>query len=284
MAEEALEKVSIAWHPAFCSAAEFDLRSDRKNLSFDSEHDLSREPLKIDLLIIKKSKNAKSDNDIAKIFRMYNVIEYKSPGDNLNIDDYYKTVGYACIYKGTAHTVNEIPAEELTVSLFREGYPELLIKQLKESGAVVEKIAPGVYFMKNLKPFPTQIVVTKELDPETHAALRILSRHASEEDINRFIEQAKEENSQGGLLNVKAIIEVSYNANQQTYENMKRRDPAMSEALKIFMKDEIEAAVTEKDIQNAKNLQAMGMDVPMIAKALGVTEAVVKKWLEVSAA
>ena len=47
--------------------------------------------------------------------RKYNIIEYKSSKDELNIDDYYKTVGYASLYKGYRENVDIIPADELTV-------------------------------------------------------------------------------------------------------------------------------------------------------------------------
>ena len=47
--------------------------------------------------------------------RKYNIIEYKSYKDELNIDDYYKTVGYASLYKGYRENVDIIPADELTV-------------------------------------------------------------------------------------------------------------------------------------------------------------------------
>ena len=50
----------------------------------------------------------------------YNVIEYKSLEDNLSIDDFYKTMGYACLYKGYGNRVDQIPAEELTISIFRK--------------------------------------------------------------------------------------------------------------------------------------------------------------------
>lgn len=51
--------------------------------------------------------------------KKYNAIEYKSPEDSMTIDAFYKTVGYACLYKGYGKTVNEISLSELTVFLFR---------------------------------------------------------------------------------------------------------------------------------------------------------------------
>ncbi len=42
------------WHPAFCSTMELELLENEKGLIYDPEYYLSREPLRIDLLIIKK--------------------------------------------------------------------------------------------------------------------------------------------------------------------------------------------------------------------------------------
>lgn len=276
---DGVEKISIAWHPAFCSAAEFDLRAEKGNLQFDPEHNLSREPIRMDLLIIKKNTEEPSDNDIAKIFRKYNVIEYKSPDDGLTIDDFYKTLGYACLYKGTAKEVNAIPANELTVSVFRESYPEKLIQLLEEGGAVVEMTAPGVYEVKDSKLFPAQIVVTKNLDPNKHAGLRILSRAAKAEDIELFIKQTEGVENPGERANIDAILQVSISANQQTYEDLKRRDPVMCEALRNLMKDEIYEENLEKDKRIAINLYESGVKEDVIAKALGRTVEVVMKWL-----
>lgn len=88
----------------------------------------------MELLIIKKLANVQIENEIGRIFKRYNVVEYKSPEDGLSIDDYYKTVGYACLYKGLGDMVNQIPVEELTVSIFRENYPRELFGGIKEVG------------------------------------------------------------------------------------------------------------------------------------------------------
>lgn len=73
--------------------------------------------------------------------KKYNVIEYKSPEDSMTIDDFYKTVGYACLYKGYGKTVNEIPLSELTVSLFREAYPRELFAMLMNNPASVSLLS-----------------------------------------------------------------------------------------------------------------------------------------------
>ena len=52
------------------------------------------------LLIIEKRKGVQIQNEIGKIFRGHNIIEYKSPDDGMTIDDFFKTLGYAFLYIG----------------------------------------------------------------------------------------------------------------------------------------------------------------------------------------
>ena len=60
------------------------------------------------------------------------MIEYKSPEDNLSIDDLYKTIGYACLFKGYGQHVGQIPTEELTISIFRDAYPRKMLLTLEK--------------------------------------------------------------------------------------------------------------------------------------------------------
>ena len=121
----------------------------------------------MDLLIIEKRKNAQIQNEIGTIFRGHNVIEYKSPDDGMTIDDFFKTLGYACLYKGLGEKVNQIPLEELTVSLFRASAPKQLMKQLIDYGYKIELHTSGIYYVQGFS-IPIQIVVTKELDSKNH--------------------------------------------------------------------------------------------------------------------
>lgn len=88
-----LEETAIRWHPAFLSqytenapvtrflygAAELGLRDNKDDLKFHREYNLSKEPLRIDRLIVWKLTDAWMKNEIGHIFRQYNIIEYKSP-------------------------------------------------------------------------------------------------------------------------------------------------------------------------------------------------------------
>ena len=109
-----------SWHPAFCGATKWELKLNKADLFFDPEHLLSEEPLRIDMLVIKKQSAVAVENEIGKIFKQHNIVEFKGGGDGLTIDDYYKAVGYASIYKSLGEHINEIPAQEITVTLIRE--------------------------------------------------------------------------------------------------------------------------------------------------------------------
>lgn len=247
-----LEETSIQWHPGFYGAAELELISNKGDLEFQREFNLGKEPLRMDLLIIKKLADEEIKNEIGHIFKKYNVIEYKSPDDSLSIDDYYKTVGYACLYKGLGEVVNLIPAEELTVSIFREGYPRELFEALKMSGLKVEERYSGIYYISGHILFDTQIVVTGRLDKETHRSLRVLSGKAHVDDVRAFIEVASRMTDPGDRNNIDAVLQVSVSANQELYEEI-RRNSVMCEALRELMKDEIKGAVEEATRETRQN-------------------------------
>ena len=130
-------EAKIQWHPAFCAATEIELREHKDDLNFHSEYNLSKKPLQMDLLIVEKQEDVAIINEIGHIFKRYNVIEYKSPDDNLNIDDFFKTLAYAYLYKGLGKSVDQIPLKELTISLFREGKPIKMIKDITDCGCTV---------------------------------------------------------------------------------------------------------------------------------------------------
>lgn len=246
----------LQWHPAFYAAAGLELQANHQEIQMIPEYNLSKEPIRIDLLIIKNGGQAKKiENEIGHIMRKYNVIEYKSPEDSMTIDDFYKTVGYACLYKGYGKTVNEIPLSELTVSLFREAYPRELLAMLEDAGHHIEEKYPGIYYVTNNLPFPAQIVVTKQLSPESHSSLRILSEHAEKADIERFLQAAQQYTSPEDRNNIDAVLQVSVTANYDLYQEV-RRESIMCQALQELMKDEIKEQIDEKiDVTHIEDIR-----------------------------
>ena len=262
-------------------------------LYFYSEYNLSRKPLQIDLLIIEKNKNIRIKNQIGHIFRQNNIIEYKSPGDSMSIDDFYKATANACMYKALGEKVDAVSANELTISMMRESYPAGMIATLKRQGIEIEKMYDGIYYLKNFF-IPTQIVVTKELSQGLHNSFRVLSRNVDEKDIETFLKDAEGYIGKSEKSDADAVLQVSMSANYELYEKV-RRDNTMCEALRKLMKDEIEEALeaakqegsveglAEGRVQAQREtsiaLAKMGMAVENIATAVNVSIEQVQSWI-----
>jgi len=77
-------KKAATYHEAAFNAFNYLLRKYVKNgdVSLENEHPLSKRPPKIDIIILKKNRNIEIETTWGRIFREYNIIEYKSPIDS----------------------------------------------------------------------------------------------------------------------------------------------------------------------------------------------------------
>ena len=161
MGKEA-EEAALQWHPAFFAGIQIEFSEEKEKLTFENEHQLGTKPKQIDVLIIKKESETRLRKNIGRIFRKYNIIEYKSPEDYISIDDFYQVYGYACFFKADTEKVNEIKAEEITITFVCKRKPEKLIQHLQEERGfqLVEK--DGIYTIYG-DFFPMQLLLTSEL-------------------------------------------------------------------------------------------------------------------------
>lgn len=112
---------ALQWHTAFQAALQIELLEEREYLQFEKEYNLTQKPLQIDTLIIKLDSGRSVKKKLGRIFRQYNIVEYKNPGDYLSINDYYKVSAYACLYQSDTERVGEIlPEENLWLSRLRQ--------------------------------------------------------------------------------------------------------------------------------------------------------------------
>ena len=131
MTEGTLKKGKLPWHPAFFAGIQIEFEAESHKLTFENEHQLGTDPMRIDVLIIKKRAGEKIEKNIGRIFREYNIVEYKSPEDYLSIDSFYKVQGYAYFYKSDVQYVDTIKIEEITISYVSKKYPRKLIQHLE---------------------------------------------------------------------------------------------------------------------------------------------------------
>ena len=175
----------LQWHPAFYADIQIEFQEESHKLMFQNEYPLSKKPMLVDILVIKKRPGEKIQKNIGRIFRTYNLIEYKSPTDYLSVDDFYKVYGYACFYKADTGKTNEIPAEEITITFVAKNYPRKMIQHLLDARKyTIEKIEPGIYYVYG-DVFAIQIIVTGQLLPKHNLWLYSLTDTLTDSTITR---------------------------------------------------------------------------------------------------
>ncbi len=205
----------------------------------------------MDMLIIKKEKYVKIKNQIGKIFREHNVIEYKCEEDSMNIDTYIKVKGYAYIYKANEEHPNDILLNEITITLVREAYPRNLIKWFQEEGYTVTEEYPGIYYMLKERDIPVQILVSRKLSEEHQKWLTLLKSGLNEEEMKRAVCQTNELEEKAEKDQAGSVMQVVIKENSEVFALVKE-DAIMCEALRELMAKEIQEEV-EKGVQ--KELQ-----------------------------
>ena len=158
------ETLKNQYHPAFCGAMKQELDANRNDIECTEEYNLNTLPNKVDLLVVKKLADTLMVSGLGNIFRKWNLIEYKSPRQSLNMDTYFRSMGYAYLF--AAQTDGVTSMGELTLSFVREGKPVKLMSQLKIQGFSITKYEPGIYHIRKAEHMDMQIIVTGELDPK----------------------------------------------------------------------------------------------------------------------
>lgn len=237
-----MNDTKVQWHPGFVAAMNLELAQNRADLIFEKEYNLNTKPLEIDLLVVKKNASVDIANEIGKLFRGHNIIEYKSPEDHLDIDDFYKTGAYASLYKSYGETVDEIKADDVTVTIMREARPDGLFRYLAGHGYAMSNSYKGIYYIEGKVLFPTQIVVTRELDEENHIWLKALSERLEKSDIQSLLEGVRRLTEKVDKELADSVLEVSIGANKQIVEEL-RGDDSMCQALMEIMEPVIQEKV-----------------------------------------
>ena len=218
--------------------------------------------MEIDLLVIKKLSAQSITHDIGSFFRKHNLVEYKSPDDALNIDVFYKALGYACLYKSFGKTVNDIPAEEITLTLVRQAPPVKLFHTLTAQGLSVCESSSGIYRISG-SLFPVQLIVGQKLDFDAHTWLAALMENLSLSQMKAVLQKASElasgapsseKSSLGTSLGkygqtlAESALDVIIKVNPSAYANVLKEEQSMNDIIrKQFHVDELEQALIEKD-------------------------------------
>ena len=261
-----IEDSRVQWHPAFVAAMNLELKQNRNELIYEREYNLNTKPLSIDLLVLKKNRDVPIENEIGRIFKGHNILEYKSEGDHLDIDVFYKVGSYAALYKAYGERVDSVKAEDVTVSLIRQTKPEGLFRHFRKSGTPVRNPYPGIYYIEGEVLFPTQIVVVGELDKASHIWLGALSGKLARQDMVALLESARRLNEKSEKEFADSVLQVSVAANKGIVDELKGVEKDMCQALLEIMepeirqiKQEVSQEVRQEDIAiTVKTLRDLG--------------------------
>lgn len=209
-------KNPIQWHPGFNAVMQIEFEEECDKLRFEAEHNLGKKPLQIDLLVVKLDGGASIRKNIGRIFRKYNIIEYKSPKDYLSVNDFYKVMGYTCFYQADTKHVLEIQPDELTITFVSSQYPKSMMKHLKNSCKLdIKCIERGIYYVYGAL-FPIQLIIINCLSETDNFWLSRLRANLDKKiDIEPLISaySGKEGNSL-----YEAAMNLMIRANKNQYE------------------------------------------------------------------
>jgi hypothetical protein len=248
------------WHSDFVTAIKEELKDEKVEIK--QEEYLSKEPLRIDVIIIKKEKDVKINKRIGQIFKRYNIIEYKSPDDYVSIDDYFKGLGYVYLYKSIMNAyeksrkeVDDIKIEELTLTFVCSNLPKKLISFLVEHKIKLDNSDNGIYYIDN-EWIPVQIIVLSELENvEENYPLMVLSNNMyfknAIEKIFTSINEAKEYDNKIRLIEAAFRIDpgivsevIKMYADRLNEEQMKYVINNLKEAnFKIYTEEELKKSM-----------------------------------------
>lgn len=233
-----MNETKIQWHPGFVAAMNLEFEENRDNLIYEKEYNLNTKPLEIDLLVIKKDSNVQIVNEIGKLFRGHNIVEYKSPDDHMDIDSFYKAGAYGCLYKASGESVDERPADDITISIVRDAKPEGLFRYFEEHHIKVTNPYVGIYYILDAVLFPTQIIVGRELNQKNHTWIKALSNKVQKQEMRELLERVYNLTEKFDKELADSVLEVSIRANKQIVGEL-RGDDSMCQALLEIMEPEI---------------------------------------------
>jgi len=255
------EKQYIHWHPAFVEALQRELEAYEGELDFYPEFQLTAEPLRIDCVVIKKKKNVQIKKNIAAIFRTWNLLEYKSPGDYISVDDFYKVYGYACLYT----SLEKVPITDLTITFIESRYPEKLLDHLRNVRKfTVEETAEGIYNVSG-DILPIQVIDSRRLSAEENQWLRSLSDRLNGDELSRvYIEISRI----GKTANMEAYFDAVMRANAETLKELIKMSGVPITLEQVFEEVGLIAKWEElKALKIAKNLIEQGYPFEAIVSA-----------------
>lgn len=264
------------FHYGFYAAMEVEYDLKKIPLTYKQEVQLGKDPVRLDFLVIKKKPNIVLDDPIGEFFKQVNIFEYKSPEDGLSIDDFYKVQGYGLIYKGFGRKVNELPIENITLTIVRHTYPQNMIKMLEDSGIVVRETYSGIYRFEGNLSIPVQLVISSQLPTGEYEGLRLLAHGVTLAEIKNYAKKAIASNNERIKENAGTVIDVCFAVNKNLEE-----DTELYEAVKEVFKDafakERQEGINEEKERVVADMLKKSLPLQLIEEISKLSEDVIRR-------
>jgi hypothetical protein len=218
----------IPWHPAFVQALQLELEPYLYSLQFLTEVPLTSEPLRIDVVIIKKSPSLPIGKNIARRFKELNLLEYKSPADYISIHDFHKTLAYAFLYA----SLHRVDTNGMTLSIIGNRHPRKLFKELREKGYGVEEREPGIYEVEGY-PLAIQIIESGRLDMGENLWLTGLRPGLKKENIREILDEGEKRKGEKLGAYLHAVLEANLMAAKEVL-GMRKKKLTLKDVLEEF--------------------------------------------------
>ena len=181
------------WHAGFEALLRIETHKYGDKIHISTEEEIGVMPPRTDYIILVRDEGLEFENEISKLFRKINILEYKNPNDALNKRVIRKVCGYANLYIGVAEHENDRPEDQVTISIFRAKKNAKLFSVMEREKTLIRSDVPGIYYVKRMTDLPFQIVITSELQGDKYASYRALTDRVSEQDFQHVIKAAENE-------------------------------------------------------------------------------------------
>ena len=259
----------IYWHPTFYNGIQLEFYPYHHKLFFEDEHQLSLEPLRIDILVIKKESGIKINKNIGRIFKDHNIIEFKPANDSLGVKDYIKVMAYAGLYS----TFEKVLPTNITANFVINRYPRKLFKYLKnERGLMIKEVESGIYYIEG-DAFEVQIIECKKLSEQENLYLKSIRGDLTPLDVKILMEDlGKHANPELSEAYAVRIVEANPGAYEEAMNMMSEETFEIFDRIgaKTGMKDKWTAVGIEKGIRKGKAEKQKETALKMLQDSLPV--------------
>ena len=159
-----------------------------------TEYELYKNPMRIDILVVKLLEDVVIDHTIMRFFRKHNIIEFKGPNDTLNIWSFDKVLSYFHAYISK----NRIGFGETTVTFASVRRPVKLFRALEEERGykIIPSGTDGIYYItiegRSAAHVPAmQLVVNSELSAKDAGWIKAIRNDWTKEDGVEIVTKAK---------------------------------------------------------------------------------------------